>query len=115
MCGCVGLTFLFRGLVRLWRYLDHHMLKSVLILTIDVLLNGLLSFIISLRFTQGSFPMLWAYLGKTDSRVALKFPPFIVDIDSIIDVYVQYVRSSVTHNVQSWCARHDLFHLVNLE
>ena len=29
MCGFVGLTFLFRGLVRLWRYLDLHMLERV--------------------------------------------------------------------------------------
>ena len=31
---------------------------------------------------------------ETDSGVALEFSPFIVDMDSIIDVYVQYVGSS---------------------
>ena len=41
------------------------------------------------------------------------FSPFIVYIGSIINVYVQYVGSSVIHNVESWCARHDLFHLLN--
>ena len=29
MCGFMGLTFLFRGLVRLWRHLDLNMLKRV--------------------------------------------------------------------------------------
>ena len=38
MCGFMGLTFLFRGLVRLWRYLDLHTLKRVLILTMDILI-----------------------------------------------------------------------------
>ena len=68
---------------------------------------------ILLCLAQGTFPILFAYHKKTDSRVALKISPFIVDIDSIIDVHVQYVGSSVTHTVESWCARHDLFHLVN--
>ena len=57
---------------------------------------------ILLCLVQSSFPMLFAYHGKTCSRVALKFSPFIVDIDSIIDVYVQHVASSVIHNVESW-------------
>ena len=57
-----------------------------------------------LCLVQGLFPTLLSYHGKTDSRVALKISPFIVDIDSIIDVYVQYV-GSVIHNVESWCAR----------
>ena len=39
MCGFMGLTFLFLGLVRLWWHLDLNMLKRVLILTMDVLLN----------------------------------------------------------------------------
>ena len=68
---------------------------------------------ILLCLVQGSFPTLFAHHGKTDSRVAHKFSPFIVDIDSIIEVYVQYVGSSVIHNVESKCARHDLFHLFN--
>ena len=63
---------------------------------------------ILLCLVQDSFPILFAY-----SRVALKFSPFIVDIDSTIDVNVQYVGSSVIHNVESWCAPHDLFHLFN--
>ena len=42
MCGFMGLTSLFRGLVRLWRCLDLHVLKRVLILTMDVLLNAVL-------------------------------------------------------------------------
>ena len=39
MCGSMVLTFLFRGLVRLWRYLDLRVLICVFILTMDVLLN----------------------------------------------------------------------------
>ena len=91
----MGLTFLFRGLVRLRRHLDLHMLKRVLMLTMGVLLSWFLSLMILLCLVQGSFPTLFAYHGKTDPRVALKFSPFIVNIDSIIDVYVQYVGSSV--------------------
>ena len=37
MCGFMGLTFLFRGLVRLWRYLDLHMLKRVLIHPVELI------------------------------------------------------------------------------
>ena len=37
MCSFMGLAFLFRGLVRLWRSIDLHMLKRVSILTMDVL------------------------------------------------------------------------------
>ena len=62
---------------------------------------------------QGSFPILFAYHKKTDSRVALKFSPSIVDIDSIIDVCIQYGGSSVTHHVESWGGPHDLLHLFN--
>ena len=68
---------------------------------------------ILLCLVQHSFPILFAYHGETDSRVALKFSPFIVNTNSIIDVHVQYVGSSVIHNVESWCARHDLFHSFN--
>ena len=39
-----------------------------------------------LYLAQSSFPILFAYDGKTDSRVVLKFSSFIFDIDSIIDV-----------------------------
>ena len=46
---------------------------------------------ILLCLVQGSFPLLFAYHGKTDSRVALEFSPFIVDIDSIIYVHVQMI------------------------
>ena len=53
------------------------MLKRVLILTMDILLNRLLPLTI----------LLWRITGKTDSRVALEFLLFIVDIDTIIDVY----------------------------
>ena len=51
--------------------------------------------------------------GKLVPESLSNFSPFIVDIDSIINVYVQYAGSSVIHNVESWCARHDLFHLFN--
>ena len=37
MCGFMGLTFLFRGLARLWWHLDLNMLKRVLVLTMDVI------------------------------------------------------------------------------
>ena len=58
---------------------------------------------------------------KNSSRITVKLIPeslsifllFTVDIDSIIDAYDKYVGSSVIHNVESWCSRHDLFHLVN--
>ena len=39
MCGFMALTFLFRGLVRLWWHLDLNMLKRVLILTMEVLVH----------------------------------------------------------------------------
>ena len=58
---------------------------------------------ILLCLVQGSFPILFAYHGKTDSRVVLKFSPLIVDTDSIIDVYVQNVSSSVIHDVAMIC------------
>ena len=77
------------------------------------MLNWSLSLVILLCLVQGSFPMLFAYHAQTDSRVALEFSPFIVDIDDVIDVHVQYVGSSVEQNVESWCAHHDLFHLIN--
>ena len=35
----MGLTFFFRGLVWLWKYLDLHMLRRVLIRTMDILVN----------------------------------------------------------------------------
>ena len=43
MCGFVGMTLLFRGLIRLWWYLDLDLLIRVLILTMDVLLSSLIS------------------------------------------------------------------------
>ena len=94
-------------------YLD--LLKRVLILTMDISLNSLLSFrdLAVLGSNQSSFPILFAYHWKTDSRVALKFSPFTVDKNSIIDIYVQYEGSSVTHNVESWGGLHDLLHLFN--
>ena len=39
MCGFVGMTLLFRGLIRLWWYLDLDLLIRVLIITMDVLLS----------------------------------------------------------------------------
>ena len=49
MCGFVGLTMYF--------YLD--LLKCVLILTMDILLNSLLSFMVLLCLVEGSFPILF--------------------------------------------------------
>ena len=43
MCGFMGLTLLFRGLVRLWWHLYLDLLMCVLILTMDLSLNSLLS------------------------------------------------------------------------
>ena len=36
VCGFMGLTLLFRRLIRFWWYLDLDLLKRVLILTMDV-------------------------------------------------------------------------------
>ena len=83
VCGFVGLTLLFRGLVRLCWYLDLDLLKSVFILTMDVLMNCLLSFMILLCLAQGSFPLLCAFHGKTDSSDVVALSPFIVNIDSM--------------------------------
>ena len=80
--------------------LDLNKLKHVLILTMNILLNWLHSLMVLLCLAQGSFPILFAYHKKTDSRIIFKFSPFIVDMDSIIDVHVQYVNSSVIHNVE---------------
>ena len=113
MCGFVGLTLLFRGLAKLWWYLDLSLLKRVLILTMDVLMNCLLSFMILLCLAQGSFPMLCACYGNSDSIVVFKLSPFIVVIDSIIDTYVQHAGSSVIHNIESWCGPHNLLHVFN--
>ena len=73
----------------------------------------LLSFIFSLCLTQGSFPIFFAHDKKTDSRVTRNFVPFIVDIDIIIDIYVQHVGSSVLHKVEPWGFIQDLLHLFN--
>ena len=85
----------------------------VLILTMDISLNSLLSFVILLCLTRSSFPILFSNDKKTDSRIVFRLLPLIVDIDSIIDIYVQHVGSPVIHNVKSLSARHDLFHLFN--
>ena len=53
--------------------------------------------------------MLCAYDGKTGSRVVFKLSPFIVDMD----VHVQYVASSVIHNLDSWGGSHDLLQVFN--
>ena len=113
MCDFMGLTLLFRGLVRLWWHLELDVLKRVLILTMDILLNSLLSFIVLLCLAQGSFPILFANDKKTDSRGVFKLSPLIVDMDSIIDIHVQHVDAPVIHNVESWGALHDLLHLFN--
>ena len=86
-----------RGLVRLWWNLYLDLLKSVLILTMDILLNSLLSFMVLLCLAQISFPILFANDRKTDSRIVFKLSPLIVDTDSIIDVHVQHVGSPVVH------------------
>ena len=81
MCDFMGLTLLFRGLVRLWWHLELDVLKRVLILTMDILLNSLLSFIVLLCLAQGSFPILFANDKKTDSRGVFELSPLIVDMD----------------------------------
>ena len=113
MCGFMGLTLLFRGLVRLWWHLYLDLLKCVLILTMYILLSSLLLFVILLCLTQSSFPILFANDRRTDSRIVFELSPLIVDIESILDVHVQHVGSLVEHNVESWSALHDLFHLFN--
>ena len=113
MCGFMVLTLLFRGLVRLWWHLHLDLLMRVLILTMDISLNSLLSFVILLCLAQGSFPILFANVRKTDSRIVFQLLSLIVDIDSTINVHVQYVGSPGLHNVESWSGRHDLFHLFN--
>ena len=102
LCGFMGLTLLFRGLVRLWWHLHLDLLECVLILTMDILLNSLLSFMVLLCLAQSSFPILFANDKKTDSRIVFKLSPLIVDMDSIIDVHIQHVGSPVIHNVESW-------------
>ena len=69
MCAFVGLTLLFRRLVIGWWYLDLHLLKCVLILTVDILVSCSLSSKLVLCLAQGSLPMFCAYDGKSDSRV----------------------------------------------
>ena len=79
------------------------MLKRVLILTMDVLLI-LIDFshdpaVLGSRLVPNTLCASW---GKLIPEPLSIFRPFIVDIDSIIDVYVQDVGSSVIHNVESW-------------
>ena len=85
MCGFVGLTLLFRKLVIGWWYLDLHLLKCVLILTVGFLVSCSLSFKLMLCSAQDSLPMFCAHDGKSDSRVVFGL------LTSIIDVYVQHV------------------------
>ena len=42
-----------------------------------------------------------------------KLSPLVVDIDSIVDVYVPYVASSVIHNIESRVGPHDLLRVFN--
>ena len=70
----------------------------------DTLLNSLLSLMVLLCLAQSSFPILFANDRKTDSRIVFKLSPLIVDMDSIIEFHIQYVGSSVIHNVESCCA-----------
>ena len=85
MCGFVGLTLLFRGLVRIWWHLD--LLKCVLNLTMDILMNCSLPFMVVLRVAQSSLSMFCEFDGKSDPRIVF------ARLASIIDVYVQHVDS----------------------
>ena len=60
-------TDLFRSLVRLWWHLYLDLLMRVLILTMDISFNSLLSFVILLCLAQNSFPIHFANDKKTDS------------------------------------------------
>ena len=106
MCGFVGLTVFFRGLVKFWWYLDLDLLKRVLILTVDILVSCLLSFMFVVCLAHGFLPLFFPYDGKGNSTMTLR-------LFNSIDIYVQHIGFPVVHNVESWGCPHDLLHVFN--
>ena len=76
-------------------------------------MNCLLSLMILLCLAQGFLPIFFPYVKKTVSRLIFELSSFVINIDSIIDVYAQYESSPVIHNVESWGGPHDLLHVFN--
>ena len=75
-----------------WLYLDLDLLKRVLILTVDILVNCLLSFMFVLCLAQGLLPIFFPYDGKGNSRITLR-------LMRSFDIYVQHVGSHVVHTI----------------